>query len=193
MSVGVEPHRYRARMYQGGETASQAACDGFDSHCVHYLFEMKRQIYKWSCGSSAVRNVMRVFGDRVGEDVIIGRVGTTKDGTDDFQIVEGLRSFGYDVTEHSFDDKKEAWVWLHTELVSGHAVVLAVDCWEHWVVAHGSMGERVSVFDPANWKYNVAENGTYSWDYVDTMRRWWYSRVKCEGARLYAISAKKRI
>ena len=40
----TSPRIFWGHMYQGGEIALQATCDGFDSHCLHQIFLYCRQL-----------------------------------------------------------------------------------------------------------------------------------------------------
>ncbi len=159
---------------------------------------MKRQKRKWSCATATVRNTLRAFGIYVAEHDIWPIAGLTQErGANEFGILDALRHFGVTAVEHRFNDRDEAWKWLHKTLQSGKFVILGVENWEHWVVALGSAGPSgVAIFDSSNFQNNTYENGTWVWKRRKLMYKWWNDRVHLgegEGEdRLYAISVGKK-
>jgi hypothetical protein len=110
--------------------------------------------------------------------------------------MSAVRHYGAKCAEHRFDNREEAWHWIHDTLQSGRFIILAVENWEHWVLAMGSAGAAgVTVFDSSNFKKNVYENGTHVWKRKKLMYKWWNDRVHLgegEGEdRIYAISVWK--
>ena len=158
---------------------------------------MKSQRKPWSCGTAAVRNILRIFDVKVSEVSLWSSAGLTKEfGTSEHGIMDALRDNGLVAVEHHFSSKDEAWEWLHETLAEGKPVILAVECWEHWVVAIGSLGKTgVAVFDPSNFKVNKYENGTYVWSKKQLMYKWFNNRISiCDETqqRIYAISVRKK-
>lgn len=153
---------------------------------------MKFQKQKWSCGAATVRNCLRVFGVRVPESQIRKYANTSKEfGTNEHGIINALQEWGCTVSEIHYSSKNKAWIWLHDTLQSGRPVIMAIDNWEHWILAVGSLGGYVCIFDSANFKYNKYENGCHVWDKEKTLYRWWNTRKNIEGNnRIYAISVK---
>lgn len=120
-------------------------------------------------------------------------------GTDQNGILTAIRYFGTErrivAKEYESDDKNAAWEWLSGSLYHGRCVILCVDSWRHWVLAYGTSGDRVTIFDPGNAASNQAENGVHSLKKTNLMRRWWNARhwVKRYGdKRLYAISVGEK-
>lgn len=154
---------------------------------------MKYQSLQYKCGPGAIRNALRALGTKLGEDTISAACGTDEGGTDDYEIIAGIRSFGFSANEFSSLDKRAAWDWLHGCLLHGKVVILCVEAWEHWVVAIGSNGDRVVIIDSSNFKYNKAENGTHVWSKKHLMNKWWNARRSVEGEnRLYAIAVGRK-
>lgn len=150
---------------------------------------MKRQTKPWKCGPATVRNTLRAFGHKVSEDVLTGLCGTTVEGTDEQGIKAALRYYGYRVEEFSSNSKENGWAWLHGSMSNGNFVILCIENWNHWCVAIGRCGDRVTIVDPSNSKYNVSELNTHVWSKEWLMYKWWNAR-KSVGAdnRIYAIS-----
>ena len=121
--------------------------------------------------------------------------GTDQTGTNELGIIRALRAKGAKVAEHRFDDKDKAWKWIHKTLQNGRFIILATECWEHWVVALGSAGESgVVIFDSSNFKKNLYENGTHIWKKKKLMYMWRNNRVHIGEEtenRIYAISVWK--
>lgn len=155
---------------------------------------MKYQERLYTCGPASIRNTCRAFGHRVSESRIRTLAGTTEEeGTDSPGMIHALRELGYTVTEFSSMNKKVAFAWLLNCLNYGKAVILCVHAWEHWVVAVGSMGERVTIVDSSNYKVNRLENGVHVWSKKYLTNRWWNARKSIEGEdRLYALSVSKK-
>jgi len=154
---------------------------------------MKPQSKPWTCGAATVRNTLRCFGKKVSEESLRGLCGTTEEGTDEVGIIRALKYYGYQVNEFHSDSRPNAWAWLHGCLSNGSFVILCLSNWEHWCVCTGRCGNRVTIVDPSNFKYNRAENLTHVWDKKYLMKHWWNTRKSVEGEdRIYAISVNKR-
>jgi len=152
---------------------------------------MKSQQHPWTCGAAVVRNALRAFGKKVSEGEVRIQAGTTRDyGTSEHGIMNALRAFDMDFEEAGFHMTGEAWFWLHEQFEKGRTVITCVENWEHWVLALGSAGDRIVIFDSSNWKYNIYENGTHLWDFDRMMFKWWNDRKSIEDGekRIYAIS-----
>ena len=155
---------------------------------LSYL-KMKRQSKPWTCGPATVRNTLRAFGHKVSEDTISGLCSTTPNGTDEMGITYALRHLGYQAEEYHSSSKSNSWAWLHGSLSTGSFVILCLESWEHWAVAIGRCGDRITIVDPSNFKYNVAELNTHVWARDWLMHKWWNARKAIDGQdRLYAIS-----
>lgn len=153
---------------------------------------MKRQEFPWSCGSAAVRNALRAYGHKVSERQIRALAGTTpEEGTDEIGILAAIRGLGYKAAEYSTNSPTQAWAWLSGCLVSGTVVILCVECWEHWCVAFGLLGDMIAVFDSSNFKKVIAENGTFTWKKPTLMKKWKNSRKNVDSPRFYAIAVGK--
>lgn len=118
-------------------------------------------------------------------------------GTGEAGIINALRHFGAEhgisVTTYTTDSRTEAWQWLHGNLIHGRIAILCLDQWDHWVLAHGSGGDRVDVFDSSTSIRNLIEHGEHVLTQSRLMRRWVYNWTLEEGEkRLYAISVGKK-
>jgi ABC-type bacteriocin/lantibiotic exporter with double-glycine peptidase domain len=154
---------------------------------------MRLQENSYSCGPAAIRNAFRVFGHKVSLKNIAAACGTTEDGTDDVEMLQGIRAFNYTATEYKANSKTEGWLWLHGCLTHDRVVILCINDWQHWVVCIGSLGNRVVIFDSANYASNIKENGVKVWSKRHLMQAWWNANPNREGyPPLYAISISKK-
>ena len=156
-------------------------------------YPVKRQKRVWSCGAAVVRNVFRIYGVRVAEHEIWPHSETTKEfGTSEHGILNALKVWEFSPRQHKFSDKEKAWEWLHGTLSLGYPVILAVENWEHWVLAIGSLGDLgVAIFDSSNFKVNTYENGCHVWSKKKLLYKWWNDRKHVDDERIYAISVKR--
>lgn len=155
---------------------------------------MRRQAHPWSCGAASVVNAIRGLGYRISEFKVRSFSNTTKEGTSETGIIEAIRCLGFSAVVFSTNSKNEAWEWLVEQMYVGKPVILCVENFEHWISAIGICGNRITVFDPSNFKKNIHENGTHSWGRRYLMRKWYNTRVSLgpDEPRLYAISVGKK-
>lgn len=154
---------------------------------------MRFQEGEHACGPAAIRNALRVFGHKISQKNIAAACGTTTDGTDDIEMLKGIRALGYTAYEYKSNSKTEGWLWLHGCLTHGNPVILATTNWNHWVACIGSLGNRVVVFDSVNYAKNKAENGVHVYSKAHLMKEWWSARPNLEGyPPLYAIAIGKK-
>jgi len=121
---------------------------------------MKYQQKEYWCGPASIQNALALLGKRVPAQSAVARLcGTTSEGTDEFQMMRGLRELG--LSYHEF--------WL-TKPVRIHGVSLVcVDSWSHWVAAMSpgmlSCWNHMLMIDPARTKRNQQRNGVHviSW------------------------------
>ena len=110
---------------------------------------MKLQERKYSCGAANVRCALYVLGHkRLSEATIRKKCGTTPDGTDEFDILRGIKAYGHRARECKFSSGKEAWHWLRATLGRGKVVLMCTDNEGHWVTAVGRLGGRIWIYDP---------------------------------------------
>ncbi len=143
-------------------------------------------------------NALRALGVRVSEQRVARYSETTqKFGTSERGIIDALRAVDATAIEFHSSDRNEAYRWLQATLTSGKPVILCVENWEHWIVAIGTLGDRIVIVDSANFKRNVAENGCHVWSKRHLLHQWWNDRVSIDDDtehRLYGIEVgiKKR-
>lgn len=154
---------------------------------------MKPQSKPWKCGSATVRNILRCFGKKVSEDTCSVLCGTTEEGTDEHGIIKALRHYNFHVVDFQTNSKQNGWSWLHGNLSNGYFVILAIENWEHWVACTGRCGDRITVVDPSNFKYNQQEYMTHVWDKPTLLAKWWNTRKNIDGQdRIYGIAVGKK-
>jgi len=151
---------------------------------------MKFQERPYTCGAAAACNALRCFNIRVAERRAWGAGETNEEsGTDESGVLAILRRYGDGLTarEYHNGNRHEAWLWLLGAIGEGASIILCVDAWLHWVVGMGRLGNRVLVFDSANFKKNKAESGIHILTKRQLMRRW----VARDGS-YYAIALYKQ-
>lgn len=131
---------------------------------------------KNGCGAAALTNALAALGQQLPQDAAKKLAGTSHEGTTDKGMVKALRTLGHVPCNIREANAGIAWVTLRGHLAEGHPVLLAVDDWDHWVVAVGLIGSRVIVVDSADgavvqvldigqltgrWEYPGATKGFY--------------------------------
>jgi ABC-type bacteriocin/lantibiotic exporter with double-glycine peptidase domain len=144
----------------------------------------------WSCGPAALVNALRALGCRVSEGRIRALAGTTKDGTDEKQLILAARALDMTVLEHHGSDKVAAWSFIRSSIIDGRSCLICVDHWRHWVTVVGIIGDRVLIFDPSNVKKNVSENGLSSMLKTDLLKVW---SCPAEDRPFYAIAVSRKV
>lgn len=115
-------------------------------------------------------------------------------GTGEKGLLRALRTFGTGLTasEYGSNDRNAAWQWITGSLHHQRVVLLCLDSWNHWALAHALGGGQVVIFDPYPSKVNKSECHTSHLSKSKLMRRWWNGRRWADGEkRLYAISVGK--
>lgn len=87
-------------------------------------------------------------------------------------MLEAIRAVGLTAEPLLSDSRTAAWAFVRSSLSSGHALVVCVDSYSHWVAIIGLCGDRVLVADPARTQSNKQENGIHSLGRNDLLRRW---------------------
>lgn len=133
-------------------------------------------------------NAGRVLGLRLSERKARTACGTTEDGTDSPELIQGIRELGLTATSHHSSDVAAAWAFVRSNVMEGRPVLLCIDQWRHWVCVIGIIGGLVLLADPAMTKRNVAENGISPLSRPGIIRRW---RCRNEQEPFYAIAIGK--
>lgn len=149
---------------------------------------MRYQTDDRSCGPASIVNGSRVLGLRISERSARSACGTTSDGTDDCQMVIGIRSLGMTATAHHSADVAAAWAFVRSNAMEGRPSLICIDQWRHWVALIGTIGNLVIVADPIDTKSNRLENGILTLSRPGLVRRW---RCRNEQEPFYAIAMGK--
>lgn len=151
---------------------------------------MRYQQLSWSCGPGAIVCAARAVGLRLAERRVRRACGSTrKDGTDDFQMVEGIRSVGMTAEELLSGDRRAAWAFVRSSVAGGKSVVVCVDGWKHWAAVVGTIGDRALLADPTYTVRNRRENGVHSLSRSELLRRWCHSK---EPGKFYGIAIGRK-
>lgn len=152
------------------------------------VIHVRYQAVPWSCGPASIVNGCRALGAKASERSVRAACGTTKDGTDDHQMIAGIREIGMTATAHSSKDMADAWAFIRSNAMEGRPSVICIDQWKHWVTVIGTIGGSVIIVDPSNVKANKAENGIHVLSRTKLARRW---RCPNEDLPFYAIAMGK--
>lgn len=123
---------------------------------------------KNGCGAAALTNALRAIGQQLPQDAARKLAGTSHEGTTDRGMVKALRTLGHVPCTLRESNAGVAWVTLRGHLAEGHPVLLAVDDWDHWIVAIGILGDRVILVDSADGSV------VQVLDIANTLLRWQY-------------------
>ena len=137
---------------------------------------MRQQKATYSCGPAALSNAFKAYGRRISEAGVRLHSNTTKEGTDEFGLMAATKALGFHYSVCEETNFVRAYEWLIERLRHGYPVLLCVSNWSHWVTALGSLGSRVTVFDPASDPNIRKENGVYVYS-QHRLRRLWQHRT----------------
>ena len=127
---------------------------------------MQLQTTPYTCGPAALVNALGCIGQRLTEQAAAKLARTNVAGTDDNDMLHALRALEYETHVINTKDEDAAWHLLHSQLVLGRPVLLAVEKDTHWAAAVGLLGERVLVADSAD------GDVIKSWE-PDELLKWW--------------------
>ena len=129
---------------------------------------------RWTCGPAALVNALIAAGRYgVTEERAVNACKTTRDGTDEDDIKQGLEFLETDYEEFSSNSAENSWNWLRGCLMGGNPVLLAVDDDEHWVTAVGVIGNGIVIIDPDGYERYIREqNGVFIYYKTDMLNRW---------------------
>lgn len=133
-----------------------------------------------SCGAACVKNALRLLGTRVTEAKCRRLCGTTDDGTDEQEILAGLRALGYGGAIINTTDDVAALAGLDRHLQAGRPVIACVDLDDHWVLVCDTDPDGVIVHDPASEIEIVGEQ--------TMMKRWANSKGEYYGIAVKAAT-----
>lgn len=145
---------------------------------------MRRQTSDNDCGPTAIANAFEVHHRRVGLRGLRELVGTTREGSDETDLIRALLAYGCGVDAFSGDGALQAGAWILDASAAGRPVILCVDRWDHWVTTIGAIGRQVTIYDPAR-----DTGGAFVLRLEDLRRRWEAAkRVRGRGPRFYGIA-----
>lgn len=151
-------------------------------------YHVRYQAEDWSCGPASIINGCRVLGVKASERSVRSLCGTTLNGTDDDQMIAGIRALGLTATPHHSSDAPAAWAFVRSNIMEGRPSLICIDQWRHWVSLIGIVGGLVILADPVDTKSNRSENGIHSLSRPRLVRRW---RCRNEDEPFYAIAMGK--
>jgi ABC-type bacteriocin/lantibiotic exporter with double-glycine peptidase domain len=149
---------------------------------------MRFQETKTSCGAAAIRNVLKCFGQNVGEHRLRTLAGTDDDGTTEAGVMNCLDHLGFTSEVYETGKVGHAKAALLKYLKEGRPLIVAVDQDTHWATVVGMLGpKRYVVVDSERTVKNKKENGVHVLDIRGLLRRW----RKPDGT-MYAIAVSKK-
>lgn len=129
---------------------------------------MRFQETTYSCGAAAVLNAARCFGKRIPERVARAVAGTTKEGTDEYDIDGALDALGFKGVLFQTDNFDRAVKWM----AESYPAIVCVDNDSHWVVVIGQVDQRFIVIDSIRTRENMRENGVRIMSARELKRVW---------------------
>lgn len=125
------------------------------------------------CGPASIVNAIRCYGQKVPEDKVAKACGTTKNGTDEIQMLRGIKKLGYRV-ENFFDSQRvNALDFIRCRIeVDRVPIILAVDNHSHYLTLVGHIGNTYLIADPAAHPHIMLENGVLNLSERELMNRW---------------------
>ena len=125
------------------------------------------------CGPASVQNALEALGHRVSQKTAADYLGTTEQGSSEYDIIEGLRDMGYDPQAFNDDSKARARHWLTWELTCGRPVLLSTQDWGHWItVVTPPLSRRFGIVDP--------EEGVIRLVHWKTLERAWRAAARVQ-------------
>jgi len=114
-----------------------------------------------------------MHGTRISQVRIAAACKTSlEEGTDEPEMIEGIRHFNFTAIKYETSDPIAAWSWVLESLRNERPVIICTLNWRHWVVAGALLGNKVMVVDPTKEKFNLEENGIAFQNKKDFMKRW---------------------
>ena len=146
----------------------------------------------YTCGPASVRIAARVLGVQPwGEKRLAEAAGTTDEGSDEDVIKRAILCQGLTYDEKRCSSAKEFGYNVWYSLLQGWPLVTCVDRWQHWVCVIGTVGDRLLVADPANYGYNLQQNGLLSLSKTAFMRRAFAGRIIAKPFYALAVARSK--
>ena len=99
------------------------------------------------CAPASVQIGLQAYGINYSQDHIAKVLGTTLEGTDEIDVLQGLPKLGCKGKPAHFSLASHALAWLEDEL-RWSPVLLCVEDWGHWVCAVGLAAGGYLVIDP---------------------------------------------
>lgn len=107
-----------------------------------------KQETPYSCGSSAIRNVIESFGGVVPSEKYVRRIcGTKIQGTDERGLIKGLNKLGYDVREYYTLNETAFKNQLIKILTQGKKAITVIENDAHWIAVTGYSNKRITFID----------------------------------------------
>jgi len=145
------------------------------------------------CGPASIQNALRCFGVKVSQEKVFALLEIPEnergEGIDEKDIMFALMSLGFSPVRFESENKKSAINLLREYVQQSPAILCTMDE-QHWVVAIGTIGERIIVIDPNKTVRNQIESGILVMSPRELLNTWYCKRTgKCEG--IIVVSPEK--
>ena len=139
-----------------------------------WLGEQERS---YSCGAASLKYALCLLGFSPREADLRRLAKTSWRGTQTKHLVRAAQRLGVNAKVRHFleDEWQPARAWLFDELRAGHAVILDVDGFEHYVTAADVVDDRVAVLDPEGGPMDGSAYARLVLCGDARLRRWWLS------------------
>ena len=133
--------------------------------CKTLLIPGYRQVQTYTCGFIAAANVLHLYHPEVDLTVLYS-ILDHRDGTEEFQVADGLRTYGIEVERRTTLD----FCSICQALVHGSPIIAAVRTifYGHWIVIYGYDSLKQTVFICGNGYHPVLNRKEVSFDHFCT-------------------------
>jgi hypothetical protein len=133
--------------------------------CKTLLIPGYRQVQTYTCGFIAAANVLHLYHPEVDLSVLYS-ILDHRDGTEEFQVADGLRTYGIEVERRTTLD----FCSICQALVRGSPIIAAVRTifYGHWIVIYGYDSRKQTVFICGNGYHPVLNRKEVSFDHFCT-------------------------
>ena len=139
---------------------------------------------QFTCGPSAFRNCLLVFGIHASEKRLRELMDTTKDGTDENGICQATEEFNLNYKMHCTSSKDVFGRQLLKALKSGHPCILEVEDTAHWVAVVSYKKRKITVVDTMLLTENNSKPTEFT---LKEIKNWAHSFNKFEGGKAWFL------
>lgn len=101
----------------------------------------------FSCGASAVRNILKQFNIVKSEKYLRKLCNTNENGTETINIIKAIKSFNLNAIEHQTKSLRRFLCLLINGLKENKKFIISVDNNQHWICAIQYYNKKVKIVD----------------------------------------------